>query len=447
LIAWLSLGSNLGDRLATLTAGVRRLAENPRIRIEAVSSVYETEPVGYLAQPAFLNAGVRLRTDLAPIGLLDACQAAELAEGRERSFPNAPRTLDVDIVACEREAEEAGDPGEISMSSPRLTLPHIRAAERQFVQVPLAELRTGCTGRAPGIEPWLWGWTPLAEDPGSRESGSDLAPHRLMNHVLVGARYPTQVLYLASTGSTNDEAKRLAQDGASDGTVVVAEEQTAGRGSKGRSWESVGGLGVWMSVLLRPSMNAEHVGLVPLAASVAACRALRRLGAVDAGIKWPNDLLDRGRKIAGILCESASSGGRVEWVVVGIGIDVLHGPDDLPAGLDEPAVSLRICREQDAPGAGNGELRARVAAAVLYELGETVRMLSTGADRLLLDEYRRDSLLLGRAVRVQGPDGTFDARATDVDDQGRLLVEAADGPHALDSGNMTVRTVQEGISS
>jgi BirA family biotin operon repressor/biotin-[acetyl-CoA-carboxylase] ligase len=202
-----------------------------------------------------------------------------------------------------------------------------------------------------------------------------------------------------------------------------------------------------MSVLLRPAVNATHTGLVPLAASVAACRALRRLGAVDAGIKWPNDLLDRGRKIAGILCESASSGGRVDWVVVGIGVNVLHGPDDLPDGLDVPAVSLRMCRAQNAPGAGNGELRARLAAAVLYELEETVRMLTTGAARQLMDEYRRDSLLIGRDVRVTGPEGTFDARATDVDDQGRLLVEAADGPHALDSGNMTVRTVQEGTSS
>jgi len=447
MIAWLSLGSNLGDRLATLTSGVRHLAENPHVRIEAVSSVYETEPVGYLAQPAFLNAGVRLRTDLAPLALLDACQAAEQAEGRRRSFPNAPRTLDIDIVACEREGDEEGGAGEVLMSTPRLTLPHVRAAERQFVQVPLAELRTGCTGRAPGIEPWLWGWTPLADEVGSREAGSDLAPHRLMNHVLVGARYPTHLLYLSTTGSTNDEAKRLAQAGAADGTVVVAEGQSSGRGSKGRIWESATGLGVWMSVVLRPSVHTEHVGLVPLAASVAVCRALRRLGAVDAGIQWPNDLLDRGRKIAGILCESASAGGTVDWVVVGIGIDVLHGPEDLPAGLEVPAVSLRLCREQTAPGAGNGELRARVAASVLYELGETVRMLSTGAAGLLMDEYRRDSLLLGRRVRLQGPDGTCDALAKDVDDQGRLLVEAADGLHALDSVSMTVRTVQEGTSS
>ena len=98
MIAWLGIGSNLGDRMETLSSGVRHLAANPGIHVEAVSSIYETAPVGYLEQPAFLNAVVRLRTSLAPTGLLDACQAAEQAEGRTRSFPNAPRTLDIDLL-------------------------------------------------------------------------------------------------------------------------------------------------------------------------------------------------------------------------------------------------------------------------------------------------------------------------------------------------------------
>jgi BirA family transcriptional regulator, biotin operon repressor / biotin---[acetyl-CoA-carboxylase] ligase len=452
LKAFLGLGSNLGDRLGTLTAGVRHLASNSRIHVEALSSIYETAPVGYLAQPEFLNAVLRLRTDLDPLELLDACQEAEQSQGRTRSFPNAPRTLDVDLLSCEREEGEPDGPGPVVLSTPRLTLPHVRAAERDFVRIPLAELHSGCTGRAPGIEPWLWGWDPLGvakAGPGTDflEEGSDLEPHRLVKHVFAGARFPTQVRYLRDVGSTNEEARRLALAGAPDGTVVLAEAQTEGRGRNGRTWTSAAGLGVWMTVLLRPAGSIASIGLVPAVAAIAVCRALRRLGAVDAGIKWPNDILCRDRKMAGILCESASSGGFVEWVAVGIGIDVLHGPGDLPSGIETPAVSLRMCREESAPGAGSGELRARLTAAVLYELEETVRMLSTGATRQLMEEYRRDSLVLGREVRVRGSEGAYDALATGIDDQGRLLVEAAGGVHALDSGDVTVRTVQEGTSS
>jgi BirA family biotin operon repressor/biotin-[acetyl-CoA-carboxylase] ligase len=202
-----------------------------------------------------------------------------------------------------------------------------------------------------------------------------------------------------------------------------------------------------MTVIFRPAAGSTSVELLPVAAAVAACRALRRLGAVGVGIKWPNDILHRGRKLCGILCESASSGDGVDWVAVGIGVDVLHRTEDLPTGLDTPAVSLLQCRAETAPGAGNEELRARVASAVLYELEETGRMVATGATRLLLEEYRRDSLVLDRDVRVHASDGSYEARATGIDDQGRLHVAAADGERILASGEVTVRTVEEGIPS
>lgn len=459
MIAWIGLGSNLGDRLETLSAGVRHLAANRGIQVEAVSSVYETAPVGYLDQPAFLNAVIRLRTRLAPFDLLDACQAAEQSAGRTRSFPNAPRTLDVDWISAEREAGEEGGVGPVEISTPRLTLPHVRAAERAFVRIPLEELRTGCLGRTQGVEPWLWGWNPLegngeARDglateisPTPPDAGSDLEPHRLVRHVMKSALFPTRILYMRETGSTNDEARRLAILGAPEGTVVLAEAQRSGRGRRGRSWDSASGLGVWMTVIFRPAAGSTSVELLPVAAAVAACRALRRLGAVGVGIKWPNDILHRGRKLCGILCESASSGDGVDWVAVGIGVDVLHRTEDLPTGLDTPAVSLLQCRAETAPGAGNEELRARVAAAVLYELEETGRMVATGATRLLLEEYRRDSLVLDRDVRVHASDGSYEARATGIDDQGRLHVAAADGERILASGEVTVRTVEEGIPS
>jgi BirA family biotin operon repressor/biotin-[acetyl-CoA-carboxylase] ligase len=262
------------------------------------------------------------------------------------------------------------------------------------------------------------------------------------------------IRYRRRTESTNDDIRRLAAAGAPEGTVALAEEQTAGRGRFGRTWDSAAGLGVWMTVLFRPGEGCRDAGLYPVAAAVAACRALRRLGAPEAGVKWPNDILWRGRKLCGILCEGASSGGAVEWVAVGVGVDVLHTEDQLPSVPGLPPVSLALCRKAAEDGASGDptesgapdgdDLRARTAAALLYELEETGRMVATGATRELVDEYRRMSLLIGRDVRIESPGGTFEARATGIDEEGRLLVEAPDGPRALVNGEVTVRTVQEG---
>jgi 2-amino-4-hydroxy-6-hydroxymethyldihydropteridine diphosphokinase len=128
VLAYLSLGANLGDRAATLRAAIealRRLGD-----VTAVSSLYETAPVGYRDQPDFLNAAVALRTDFAPDALLEATQAIEQEFGRQRSFPNAPRTLDIDLIYLD----------DLILTSPHLTIPHPRAVERAFVLIPLHEI-------------------------------------------------------------------------------------------------------------------------------------------------------------------------------------------------------------------------------------------------------------------------------------------------------------------
>ena len=128
MLAYLGLGANLGDRAATLRAAVAALSRLGEV--VAVSSLYETAPVGYRDQPNFLNAAAILRTDLAPEALLDATQAIEREFGRERSFPNAPRTLDIDLLYLD----------DLILDSPRLTIPHPRVTERAFALVPLREI-------------------------------------------------------------------------------------------------------------------------------------------------------------------------------------------------------------------------------------------------------------------------------------------------------------------
>ncbi len=145
---------------------------------------------------------------------------------------------------------------------------------------------------------------------------------------------------LASCISTNDEAKRLARQGAPGGTAVVADAQTAGRGTRGRSWHSPPGLGLYLSIILRPPIH-DLAGL-PLRAAVAVRDAVRDAAGVVAEVEPPNDLVFGGRKLGGILCESAIEGGNVEFAIVGVGLNVGHGPGDFPPELAGTAVSLRI---------------------------------------------------------------------------------------------------------
>jgi BirA family biotin operon repressor/biotin-[acetyl-CoA-carboxylase] ligase len=149
---------------------------------------------------------------------------------------------------------------------------------------------------------------------------------------------------LASCLSTNDEAKRLARQGAPGGTAVVADEQTAGRGTRGRLWHSPPGLGLYLSIILRPPIP-DLAGL-PLRAAVAVRDAVRDATGIAAEVKPPNDLVFGERKLGGILCESAFAGGEPEFAIVGVGLNVGHGPGDFPPDLAATAVSLRIIADR-----------------------------------------------------------------------------------------------------
>ncbi len=145
---YLSLGSNLGDRLLYLREALRYLERQAAIEIEAISSVYETDPVGMTDQPAFLNIAIKLRTSLQPLDLLHLCQETENHFQRERTVHWGPRTLDIDVLTY----------NDLKMNTPELILPHPRMAERDFVQIPLRELATGETGCSAGVRPLYSHW-------------------------------------------------------------------------------------------------------------------------------------------------------------------------------------------------------------------------------------------------------------------------------------------------
>ena len=150
--------------------------------------------------------------------------------------------------------------------------------------------------------------------------------------------------------STNDVARELALRGAPEGTAVVADEQTAGRGTKGRSWHSPRGKGLYVSLVLRPA--AAEITLRPLAAGLAAREAVERSHGLSARLRWPNDILWEGKKLGGILCESGFLGNRPEYVILGVGLNVDHDLDDFPEDIRALAVSVHMAARRPADGEG-----------------------------------------------------------------------------------------------
>jgi BirA family biotin operon repressor/biotin-[acetyl-CoA-carboxylase] ligase len=230
-----------------------------------------------------------------------------------------------------------------------------------------------------------------------------------------GPRLPA-VEWPDSIGSTSDRLKALARGGAPEWTAVLAERQTGGRGREGRAWVSPRG-GLYLSVLLRPRF--ERPGLLPLAAGLAVAEASAELG-VRAELKWPNDVLVSGRKLAGILSEAASGNVGVEWVVLGIGVNVALDPAELPPEIAGRVTSLR------AEGASEVPVPA-VAAAVLARLSGWYAALGPSPGSVVSAWRSRAAPWWGGVVEVRAGEGAFRGRLRDVDDEGALLLEVEGG--------------------
>ncbi|HTP49831.1 MAG TPA: biotin--[acetyl-CoA-carboxylase] ligase [Anaeromyxobacteraceae bacterium] len=217
--------------------------------------------------------------------------------------------------------------------------------------------------------------------------------------------------------STSDLAKELAEHGAAHGEVVVAEAQTAGRGRRGRAWSSPPGKNLYLSVVLRPQLPPQRASELTLVASLAVCDACRQAG-VPAAIKWPNDVLFEGRKVAGILTELAAEPDEVHWVVVGIGVNLNAAEEDFPEELRDIATSLAAVRGQPVP-------RALFAAALLSLLEHWLDRHAEEGFGVVRDAWRERSATLGREVQAEVEGGVVAGTAEDLDESGALLVRSA----------------------
>ena len=240
------------------------------------------------------------------------------------------------------------------------------------------------------------------------------------------------------TGSTNDDARGLARLGDPGGVAVLATVQTAGRGRFDRVWESPDG-GVYLSVLVRPRIDPARAGAVPLVAGVSVVRALQSLDAGLLGVlrlKWPNDVLADGRKLAGILVESSVSAGVLEWLVIGVGLNVIR-----PGEGSDPSRAY----VSDLVAAGSPALeQARVAAALLDLLRDHLEVVTRDPDDVghLSDDYRELSGDVGRSVAVRDRTGAVVAEGvvTGFAADGALLLDTAEGPASVAAGEVTLRS-------
>ena len=233
------------------------------------------------------------------------------------------------------------------------------------------------------------------------------------------------------TDSTNNEAKRQALQGVPHGTVFVAEEQTGGKGRLGRNWVSPPGLGLWFSLLLRPHCTPQQASRMTLLAGLAVCRALQKEIKVDARIKWPNDIVIGSRKVCGILTEMGAEMEQIEYVVIGIGINIHDGC--YPPELKERAVSLD-------EATGKTWNRAAVLRAILTEFEEILQENERCGLQILLSEYRSQCVTLGRTVSCSRPDGEIRGQAMGITEEGELIIQTENGEKAvIYSGEVSVQ--------
>jgi BirA family biotin operon repressor/biotin-[acetyl-CoA-carboxylase] ligase len=243
-----------------------------------------------------------------------------------------------------------------------------------------------------------------------------------------GLRIGHRVERHASIGSTNDRARELLSEPDGDGAVVIADEQTAGRGRRGRSWESPPGRNLYISVAIVPALEAADGWRLGLATAIAVADAVGSVAQV--ALKWPNDVVDAdGNKLAGLLVETIAESDRLRGAVLGIGINVNWRRSEMPADLRQHATSLA-----DLGGAPVD--REALLSRILDRLEAELVAVEAGVSPL--ERYRSRCSTLGASVKVEVAEGVVSGRAVDLDETGALIVEEDGGRrHVVTGGEVT----------
>jgi len=256
---------------------------------------------------------------------------------------------------------------------------------------------------------------------------------RILNTLSPDYPWKDRFHWVAETGSTNDDLKALAKQGAPHGTVLIADRQTGGHGRLGRSFHSPEGMGIYMSILLRPDCAPAELMHLTCAAAVAMCDAVEEATELRPGIKWTNDLVCGKRKLGGILTElGLNKKGMVDYAIIGVGINCCQQEADFAPDIQNIAASLAMV-------SGREICRTKVATAMMEALHAMSCTLFSGRF-VMLRQYRRDCITVGQDISILRGDSVQHAHALDVDDSGALVVRYDDGTlEAVNSGEVSVR--------
>ena len=225
--------------------------------------------------------------------------------------------------------------------------------------------------------------------------------------------------FLPTVGSTNVKAAELARSGGPEGTIVIADAQTGGKGRLGRVWVSPPGVNLYLSLVLRPSLQISSYPQLSLVAAIAVAEAITHVTHLEPSIKWPNDVLISGKKVCGILTEMQTKGPSRASVVVGIGVNINGDSDSFPLEIRKRATSLKLMK-------GVPVDRGLFTAGVLTQLEKLYLVwLKSGFAPLQRMWCRYAGKFLGRTVRVSGPEGIISGIAVGIDEEGALLLEGS----------------------
>lgn len=239
--------------------------------------------------------------------------------------------------------------------------------------------------------------------------------------------FAENLIYRESLDSTNKKAKDLARQGAQEGSVVLAEEQTAGRGRRGRVWDSPGQANLLFSILLRPALPPGEVFALTMILALSACESVREMTGLDVLIKWPNDIYIGRKKLAGILTEFALRGQEIDYVILGLGLNVNWNPDSTQ--------STALNRETDRDISRNDLL-----VAILQRFEGYYRDMSPGQRAIYHEKWNALSLIMGKEVEIESGQERIHGRALRIDKEGALIVHGDEGrEHRIRNGDVSVK--------
>lgn len=234
-----------------------------------------------------------------------------------------------------------------------------------------------------------------------------------------------------SVGSTNDLAHDLAKTGFPEGTLVIAESQTRGKGRLGRNWHSPKGSGLYFSLIVRPNIAPDRVAGLSLVAGLAIVRAIRTLAGIEAQTKWPNDVLFQAKKLAGVLVEMAAELDRVNYLIVGCGINVGHQRKDFPFSLQRKATSLKIITKEKFS-------RVALLQLILKEFEKLYENFIAYGFDYLSEELLNSSAIMGKRITLRIGNEKVTGKAVGFDNLGQLVVKNKKGLMSYSAGEVTL---------